>query len=105
MVLKGKVEANGGGQSIKMNYDEENLPKDIALNFRNCVGNTKDNSRPCNVTRQIEGALEINDLTVDMSGKIVLINVSCGNDYILKQSILQVWKEGAISIKKMVTLV
>ena len=105
-VLQGKVEINGEALWKKMRYDGEILPKEIALKFQHCLGNTKNNSacRLSNTPRRIEGALEIDDLTVDMSGKIVLINVSCGNDYILKQSILQVWKEGVISIKKMVIL-
>ncbi|CAG5097398.1 Oidioi.mRNA.OKI2018_I69.XSR.g15059.t1.cds [Oikopleura dioica] len=93
-VLQGKVEVNGEPLWKKMRYDGEILPKEIALKFQHCLGNKKNNSacRLSNTPRRIEGALEIDDLTVDMSGKIVLINVSCGNDYILKQSILQVKK-------------
>ena len=105
-ILNASINMDGLPRWAQMDDDNQVIPKDVVSNFRFCSGIQKsedickfdDLSKPL----IIKTDLELSGLIVDLSGKRIRFNVSCGDEFIVKQSALQVWREGKLSIKKMV---
>lgn len=104
-ILNASIDQNGLARWTQIDYYNKMIPKDVVSNLRICSGTYKsgeickidDLSKPL----IINASLELSGLNVDLSGKRIRFNVSCGKEFIVKQSALQVWREGKLSIKTM----
>ena len=104
-ILNASFDQNGLPSSTQIDYDNKMIPKEVVSNLRICNGTYKsgesckidDFSKPLiiNVT------LELSGLNVTLSGKRIRFNVSCGKEFIVKQSALQVWRNGTLNITEM----
>jgi hypothetical protein len=103
-ILNASIDQNGLPNVTQIDYDNKMIPKEVVSNLRNYSG-TYESGEICKIDDFskpliINASLELSGLNVDLSGKRIRFNVSCGKEFIVKQSALQVWREGTLSIKE-----